>query len=83
VEGAVVAEGVEVELERFRLHQKFRRGVVDHQMGEVGLAGDRAQRREFRRGETGEIIGVGVRIVHAVEHGLFGRRRDARSIAEL
>ena len=36
--------------------------VVDDEMGEVRLAGDRADRGEFRRGEAHDVIGVGVRI---------------------
>ena len=58
VEGAVVAEAVEIKLERFRLDQKARGHIVDHQMREIGLAGDRAERGEFRRGETRDIIRV-------------------------
>src|SRR5262249_51213825 len=42
VEGADVTEAAEIELERFRFEKPFSWHVVDHQMSEVGLPGDRA-----------------------------------------
>src|SRR5258707_15102495 len=41
-------------------------------MREIRLAGDRAERGEFRRGEAHHVMGVGLRIGHAVEPGLVG-----------
>ena len=58
VEGAVVAEAREIKFQRLRLHQPLARHIVDHEMGEIRLAGDRAERGEFGRGETGDVIGV-------------------------
>ena len=72
VKGALVAEAGEIELERLRLDQPAARHVVDHQMGEIRLAGDRAKAGEFRRGEAGDIIRVAMRIGHAVELSLCG-----------
>ena len=72
VEGADVAEAAEIELERFRFDQPFSRHVVDHEVGEIGLTGDRAQRGEFRRGEARDVVGVGMRVGDAIEHRRFG-----------
>ena len=52
VEGAMVAEARDIEFQRFRFQQPLARHIVDHQMREIRLAGDRAERGEFRRGET-------------------------------
>ena len=59
-------------LSDFELDQKARGQIVDHQMRKIGLAGDRAERGEFRGGETRNIIRTGVRICHAIEHRLVG-----------
>src|SRR4051812_36974340 len=42
VERAVIAETRDIELQRFRLQQPAARYVVDHQMSEIRLSGDRA-----------------------------------------
>ena len=83
VEGAVVAELAEIELQRLGLDQPLVRRVVDHQMGEVGLAGDRAERGEFRRGEAGDIIRVAVRVRRPVEGFCVRRLGNARGFAEM
>src|SRR6187397_2953624 len=41
-------------------------------MGEVGLAGHRAQRGKLRCREASGIVGIGVRVRHTVEHRLVG-----------
>jgi hypothetical protein len=82
VEGAVVAEGGEVELERLRLHQPGVGHVVDDEMREVGLAGDGAQARELGRREAGGVVRVGMRVRYAVEHGRIGARGDLGALAE-
>ena len=75
----MIAKAREIELERFRLQQPRSRHVIDHEMRKVRLAGDRAQRGEFRRREPRDIIGVFLRIGHAVEFCLLGYRpRHAR-----
>ena len=48
-------------------------------MREIGLAGDRAQRGEFGRGEAHEIQRAGARVRHIVERRLFRAKRAARS----
>src|SRR5206468_1429856 len=46
-EAALVAEAVQVELDRLRLETEAVRLVLDPRTVEVGLAGDRADRREL------------------------------------
>ena len=57
--------------------------VVDDEVREIGLPGDRAQRRELRRGEARQVQLARVRVRHALEHRLAGRRRMRRLRAEL
>src|SRR5215469_1337114 len=52
VESAVVAETIEIELERFRLDEPTIGYVVDDQDGKIGLAGHRAQGRELGKREA-------------------------------
>ena len=52
VEGAVIAEAGDIEFQRFGFQQPLARHVVDHEMREIRLARDRADRGEFRRGEA-------------------------------
>ena len=58
VKGPVIPEARQIELQRLRLEDPFVWRVVDDQMGEIGLAGDRADGREFRRGEARDVIRV-------------------------
>jgi hypothetical protein len=81
VEGTVVAERGEVELERLRLHEPAVRHVVDDEVGKVGLAGDGAQARELGRREAGGVVRVGMRVRHPVEHGLVGAIGDLGALA--
>ena len=76
MERAMVAEAVQVELQRLRFDEPGTRHVVDHQDREIRLAGDRAERGEFRRGEAREVIRVRMRVRHAVELRLLGRARE-------
>ena len=50
-------------------------------MREIRLAGDRAERGEFRRGEAGDVVRVRMRIGHAVEHAPRRARRGMRASA--
>ena len=52
-------------------------------MGEIRLAGDRAERGEFRRREPHHVVGILLRIGHAVEFGLLGGVRPFHGAAEL
>src|SRR5262249_58334215 len=73
VEGADIAEAAEVELERLRLEEPFSRRIVDHEVREIGLTGDRTKRGELRRGEARDIVGVWMGICDAIERRLLRR----------
>src|SRR5262245_43233865 len=83
VKGAMVAEAVEIKLERLRFDKPAIRHVIDHQDGEVGLPGDRAERGEFREREARRIGSAGMRIGDAVERRLVGRGRKEAGLARL
>ncbi len=83
MEGAVVAEGVQEQLQRLGFDQPGLGRVVDHQMREIRLARDRTEAGEFRRGEAGEIEAVRMRVRHALEHGFLGTGEAADRMAEL
>ena len=52
-------------------------------MREIRLAGDRAQHGEFRRGEACDIVGIRMRVRHAVKLRLIGRGGQPHRAAEL
>src|SRR5262249_23262189 len=83
VESADVAEAAEIELERLRLQQPFSRRVVDDEVRKIGLAGDRAERGEFRRAETRDIVGVGIGICDAIKGRRLRRSGDTARPAEM
>ncbi len=58
METGMVAEAVQIELERLGFHDGARRDVVDDEVREIGLAGDGAERGKFRAGEA-DHIGAG------------------------
>jgi hypothetical protein len=70
MECSVVAEAVEIKLQRFRLYEPGTRHVIDDQRREIGLAGNRAHHGEFREGKAGDVVRIRMRIAHAVEHRL-------------
>src|SRR6478735_11976807 len=72
VESAVIAEAVEIELQRLRFDKETRRYVVNDQMGKIRLPGDRTQSGEFRRGKSRHIIRSGMRVCHAIKDSLVG-----------
>ena len=51
-------------------------------MGKVRLTRHRAQRGELGRGEARHVVGVGVRVRHALERRLVGALRQLRRLAE-
>ena len=83
VEGAVISEGIQIELQRLRLDQELVRNIVDDEMREVRLAGDRAERGEFRHREARHVMGVRMRVRHPVENGGIGGGRNGGRAAEL
>ncbi len=82
VESAVIAIAAEIELQRLRFDQPFHRRIIDDDMREIRLAGHRAQRGEFRRGEADEIGLARMRIGDEVELGLVGRSGQRRFLPE-
>ena len=56
VEGTVVAKAGEIQLQRLAFHDPVAGYVVDHQMGEVRLGGDRTERGEFRGSEAHHVL---------------------------
>ena len=52
-------------------------------MGEIGLAGDRAQRGELGRREPHQIQRARPRVGHIVEHRLGGRGGQGAGLAEV
>ena len=81
VKARVVAEAAEKQLEAFRFDDGFARRIVDHQMCEIGLAGDRAQAGKLRRGKAHQIERVGTGIGNIVQHGRFRRCRQRTGLA--
>src|SRR4051794_7149847 len=70
VEACMVAERAEEQLEALALDDRLAGRIIDHEMREIRLAGDRAQRRELGRGEPDEVKRARTRVRHIVEHGL-------------
>ena len=64
----MVAETEQVQLQAFALHHAHTGHVGNVDGGEVGLAGDRAQRRELRAVELHEVVVAGVLVVERLEH---------------
>jgi hypothetical protein len=67
VECAVIAKGLQVQLERLALDEPAARYLVQHEVCEIGLPGNRAQRREFRHGKAHETDLAWMRVRHALE----------------
>src|SRR6185369_10389978 len=59
VESAMIAEGAEEQLEALAFDNGFAGRIVDDEVREIGLAGDRAKRRELRCGEAHEVQRAG------------------------
>merc|ERR1712185_789803 len=67
VKTAMIAEASEKQLEAFRFHDGLARRVVDHQMREIGLTGNGAQRCEFGRGKAHAIQTALARIGYVIQ----------------
>ena len=67
VEIAVVAETEEVELQALGLHHQLGGQVVDAYLGEVGLSGDGAQRRELGAVEAHPVVVVGMSVLKCLQ----------------
>jgi len=71
VEGGEISEGGKVEFERLRFHAGFARDVTDHDVGGIGLAGDGAERGEFRAIKVDPEASAGAAIREGLELGFF------------
>ena len=60
---AVIAKGEQIELQALALHHPHVWNVTNANLREIGLARDRAQRREFRAVEPHPIV-VALMLVH-------------------
>ena len=79
----MIAEAGEVGLQALGLHQPLAWRIVDHEMGKVRLAGDRADGGEFRRHEARQVQCAGVRVLHTLQLRLFRALRLGGLLAEL
>src|SRR5262249_62425177 len=83
MEGAMIAEAIEVKLQRLRFHEPAARHVIDHERGEIRLTSNRRERGKFRKSEARDIIAVQMRIGHPIEHSLVWRCGYGHRAAEL
>src|SRR5215469_15650684 len=83
MEHAMIAEILEITLERFRFHPPAAGHIIDDKRREIRLAGNGADRGEFWKGEARDIIAVRMGIGHAVQHSVARRGRGADGAAEL
>jgi len=67
VEGALVAEGPEVQLQGLQLHTRLVGNIADLEMREVRLPGQRAQACEFRAVEYDLIVPLGLGIFERLQ----------------
>ena len=82
MEGAVIAEGGEVDFEGFAFDQPGFRQIVDDDVGEVGLAGEGAEGGEFGAGEADEVVCVGVGVGDTLQRGRLGGGGGGDVLAE-
>src|SRR5205814_8967286 len=80
---AMVAERAEEQLEALALDDGVAGRIVDHEVGEIGLARHRAQRSEFGGGEAYEVKRARPRVRHIIEHRFVGRSGQGAWLAEM
>ena len=68
VEVSVVAETEEIEFQTLRFHHQFAGQVVDADLGEVRLSGDRAEGGKFRTVESHPVVVVRVAVLECFQH---------------
>src|SRR5436190_7998956 len=83
MEGGMVAKGAEEQLQALRFDDRLGGRIIDDQMREIGLAGDRTQRREFGRREADEIKRAGTRVRDIIQFGGVGRRGQGAGLAKM
>ena len=77
----VIAKAGEIQFQRLAFDDHFVWYVVDDQMREVWLAGDRANGRKFRYSKSNQIGCVGMWVWHAIERRCLGRFRGFAGLA--
>src|SRR5690606_24947729 len=83
MEGAVVSERGEKQLQGLGLDQPGVGNVVDDEVREVRLPRDGAQGSEFRHGEASDVVRVDMRVGYPLELGCFGRVGCTGRLAKL
>ena len=79
----MVAEGVEIKLQRLAFHHPLIRHIVDHQMGEIRLRRYRTERGELRLMNRARNTVSGCRVRHPVKFGFLGALRHGTGLAEM
>jgi ribonuclease D len=83
VKSAMVAEARQEQLQGLALDHPFAGDIVDDDMGEVRLAGHRAERGEFGRREAHDIVVALRGRRHAFQHRILGPVCRPRLVAQL
>src|SRR4029078_986812 len=83
MEAFMVAERAEKQLEAFALDDRLGRRIVDDEVGEIRLAGDWAQRGEFRRREAHQVERTCLGVRYVIEPRLLGRNGKRAGLAEV
>src|SRR5512137_1136465 len=83
VEGPLVAEAPEVELQALQLHAELRRHVADADGGEVGLPRERAEAGELRRLHLDLVGAAGIRVGEDLEGPGRLRRHGGGDLARV
>ena len=81
-ERACVSERVQIKFQGFAFHTFLFRGVANGDGGEVGLAGDWAEGREFRSGKSDLIGSAGFRVGKSFQTGQRRIGRDGNFTTE-
>ena len=83
MECAMVAKGMQVELQALALHQPLVRHIVNDDMCEIRLPGHRTDRGELWRCETNHVQRSGMARWHSFQHSRFRTFRRNRCRAKL
>src|SRR5438132_13594427 len=75
VKRGMIAEARQKQFQRFGFDQCFHRAIVDDEMREIGLAGDRTKRGECWRGNADDIVRIRMWIGDARELRVIRRLR--------
>ncbi len=73
VEIAVIAERLKKQFQRLTFHQPFARNIINHDMREIGLACQGTKACEFGAHKAHEVVMLGERARHFLDHRFVGR----------